>query len=232
MSMYRRTAAVSLTAALLISGLSVVPAYADTALAVAIRGGTLGFGPEFDWSLSKSFALRVGYDAYSRHQTTTNTGATYDGSLKLANGSALVDWSPGGKFFHITAGGVATNTKIDVTGVPISGTVTLGNTAYPSSSISSVTGEVKMGRSLAPYVGLGFGNPVGTGSHLTFLFDVGAVITGTPDASLSVVCAAATPAATCTQIQQSAATEVTKLKSDTSNFKLWPVLNLGLAYRF
>ena len=179
----------------------------------------------------ESLSVRVGYDAFSRNQSVTNTNATYDGSLKLNNGNALLVWSPGGHFFHVAVGAEFTGTKIDVTGVPVGGTFTLGNNSYPAADIASVTGSVKMGSGVAPYAGIGFGNPVGSGAHLTFQFDVGAVFTGTPTANLTVVCSAA-GAAVCPQIQAAAQTEISNLESKTTDFKVWPVVNLGLAWRF
>jgi hypothetical protein len=64
-----------------------------------------------------------------------------------------------------------------------------GNT-YTSAELGSVTGTVKVGNSAAPYVGFGWGNPTSPTHRVQFLFDVGAIYSGTPSVTLTAQCAA------------------------------------------
>lgn len=217
-------------AAMLLSLAAAGPALA--AVSLGIDAGTLGIGPELQFGLTDSWNARVGYAAYNYNRDVTDTGVDYHGTLKLGNGFALLEWHPGGHTFKVSFGAVATSNKVDITGVPSSGSYQIGNGNYPASDFASVQGTVKVGNSIAPYLGVGFGNPVVEGSHLTFLFDLGVLYSGSPKASLSATCSASVSPATCAQIQQDVAVEVGKLQDQSTQLKLWPVVNLGLAYRF
>lgn len=207
-----------------------LPAHADNA--VALRVGTPGVGAELDFGLAPSWVARIGYAAFSYSGTVNDTDATYHGKLKLSHASALLDWYPGAHALRLTAGAVGTGTKVDIVGVPAAGTYTIGDQTYSTSEVGSVTGQFKVGSGVAPYLGLGFGNPVGGGHHLTALFDIGVIFTGTPKIALQANCAATAPAQVCAEAQQSVQDEITKLHDKADELKFWPVLNLGLAYRF
>jgi hypothetical protein len=97
-----------------------------------------------------------------------------------------------------------------------------------------VGGRVKFGSSFAPYVGLGWGNPVNHAHRLTFLFDVGVIYGGTPSVALNVTCGPAAPQGTplCTRLQQDAQGERRDLEDNVDLARWYPVVNIGLAYRF
>ncbi len=193
---------------------------ANAAVSLGVDAGTLGVGPELQFGLSDSLAARVGFTALSYSRNVTDTGIRYDGTLKLSNGFALLEWHTGGASFKASFGAVVTSNKIDITGVPSGGNYQLGNSTYPASNIGSITGAVKAGNGLAPYVGIGFGHPLAEGAHLTFLFDIGLIFTGSPKVSLTANCSASVPAQTCTQIRQDAAVEVAKLEDKSTQLKL------------
>jgi hypothetical protein len=87
--------------------------------------------------------------------------------------------------------------------------------------------------STAPYLGVGWGNPVAKDKTWGFVMDLGILFQGSPKVTSTVNCGAAiqgTP--TCTQLKNDVATSTTKLESDSSSFKYWPVISLGLSYHF
>jgi hypothetical protein len=209
---------------------SVSTARADSAL--ALRVGTLGIGAEFDVGIGDSWVVRLGHSAFSRSQTVDDTDAIYDGKLKLGNTSATIDWHPGGKSFFLSAGAVATSNKIDVVGVPNSGRFDIGNGSYTAAQIGSLRGSVEAGNGIAPYAGIGFGHPVDDGGRFTLLFDVGVILTGTPKVGLTAACGATVPQATCAQIQADVQREISELREEVNQLEVWPVINLGFAFRF
>lgn len=202
------------------------------AVAVGVDVGTLGVGPEVQFSLTSSLNLRLGAAAFNYSRDVTDTDVTYDGKLKLANGIGALEWHPGGSIFKIAVGVVATANKVDITGVPTGGSYVLGGNTYQASEIGSVTGKIKAGNGIAPYAGIGLGNPLADGSHFKVQFDVGVIYTGAPKVELTASCAAAVPPATCAQIQQDALVELNDLEQKSTQLKVWPVVNLGFAYRF
>ena len=63
-------------------------------------------------------------------------------------------------------------------------------------------------------------------------FDLGVVFTGEPKVMLTAICNPVVPAATCTQVQQDARTELANLQQNATQLKVWPVVGLGFGYRF
>jgi hypothetical protein len=185
------------------------------AAGVGVRVGTLGYGGDFGWGLAPTLNARLGYSAYS-HTTTVNTSNVhYDGKLKLSNAPLLVDFSPIGPF-HLTAGIVGNNNKIDVTGTPNTGG-------------GSFSGKLKLGNTAAPYLGIGWGNVAGAG--VNFYADLGVMYMGSPKASLSANCGSLSTAQ-CTTLQNQVEAEQRALEDKVKKYKYYPVLNIGLTIGF
>ena len=221
-------------AAVLVTAPALAASGTGTQVGIGFRAGTLGLGADIDFRISDAFNARIGYSGYSLNRSVTDTDVHYDGKLKLSNPSVLIDWRVLKGGFHLTAGIVASSTKIDAVGQPTSGgTYTINNTVYTGAEIGSLTGNFKFGNSVAPYFGVGFGNVVGKDGHFSVLFDVGAIYAGTPSIALTGNCAAAivgTPV--CAQLQADVAAEKAKLAQDLGILKFYPVVGLGIGYRF
>ncbi len=206
-------------------------AFAD--VGAAIRVGTLGIGADVDFGINDHLGARIGYSAYNYSRTIDNTSVTYDGTIKLSNPSATLDWYPFAGGFRLSLGAVVSGTKVDAVGKPDStGTYTLNGHQYSASDVGTLNGEFKFGNSVAPYVGLGWGNPAGAGSRLTFVFDLGAVYGGTPNIALTATCGASTPAPVCAQLQTDVMAEKASLQDKVTLIKWYPVVSLGFGYRF
>jgi hypothetical protein len=206
----------------------------SSGVGLALRAGTTGIGADVDVGLLSNVSARLGYSGFDYNHSITNTNVTYTGKLKVSDISALFDWYPFHGGFRLTAGIVGGGLKVGVTGQPTGGTYTINNTTYTAAQVGSLTGQLKFGNSASPYVGLGWGDPVGTSHHLHFLFDVGAIYGGTPNVMLTANCGVAAPPGSpiCTQLQSDVLAEKQKLQNDVTIVKWYPVVTLGLAYRF
>lgn len=87
---------------------------------------------------------------------------------------------------------------------------------------------MKSGRSLAPYLGVGYGNVARAG--VNFYFDLGIMFMGSPKASLSASCSLS--AAQCAQLRDDLNAEQARLESDLNRFKYYPVANVGITIGF
>lgn len=230
-----RRAAVLVTIAAVAAAVGAPPASAASAgLAMALRAGTPGVGLELDLGLSRSFGLRVGYSGFNIHHSLHTSDVYYNGTLKLRTFTALLDWYVFRGGFHLTVGAAGNGTRLDVTGEPTQGAYTLNGTSYALSQLGSLTGQAKFHHSVAPYVGLGWGNPVGKSGHVHFLFDIGAIYGGSPTVALTARCGPAAPAGgpLCAAIENDAAVEQRSLQNKVRSVSWYPVVNLGLAVRF
>ena len=218
-------------ATLVVGGMASNAAMAD--VAVGVRAGTFGVGADFDIGLTDTVNLRLGYNTLSYDQTVEDTDVTYDGTLKIGAASAIIDWHALGGGFRVSAGAVQKGPKIDVTGVPSgNNTYEINGRVYTAAQIGSLKGTVEIGDSVAPYLGIGWGNTVDQDGRFTFLLDLGVIKTGTASASLDVLCGATVPTATCTQIRNDVNAEKAELEDALDDYQWYPVVSLGFAVRF
>jgi hypothetical protein len=199
------------------------------AAGVGVRAGTTGIGGDVGWHVAPTLDARVGYSALSWGHHLQETGVRYDSKLKLSNLSALLDWSPLGPF-RLTGGIVGNNNKYDLSGTPSGGTFTVNGTTYQASDVGNLGGRVKSGKSLVPYLGVGYGNVAGMG--VNFYFDLGVMFQGSPKASLSANCGGSLSASQCAQLQSDVAAEGRNLQDSLKRFKYYPVANIGLSIGF
>jgi hypothetical protein len=227
----------AMVAAALMLACAASPAVSEAATAdaaVAVRAGTAGVGLDLDLGLSPSFGIRVGFAGLNIDHSIDTSDVNYDGRLKLRTVTGLLDWYVLRGGFHLTAGVAGNDTKLDVVGHPSQGSYTINGATYSSSQLGSLSGELQFGNSVAPYLGFGWGNPVGESGRIHILLDVGAIYGGTPTVSLSAQCGPAAPpgSALCGQIQSNVATEQQKLRDKASILRWYPVASLGIAVRF
>jgi hypothetical protein len=176
----------------------------------------------------------VGYSGFVYHHDISQTDVTYAGKLTFSEFSGLLDWYVLGGGFRLTAGAFGGNSRLDVNGRPTAGTYHIGNATYTAAEVGTLSGQLKFGNSVAPYVGIGWGNPFLAHQRVTLQLDVGAIYGGNPSVSLAAHCGVAAPPGTaaCDQIQSQVPVERRKLQQDVTVAKWYPVVNLGLAVRF
>ena len=222
----------SAVCAIVLLGSTLVASTANAGTGLGVRVGTMGFGVDLDVGMTEWLSGRLGYNYLSYNRTVDDTGVHYDGTIKINSVSGTLDLHPFRGGFRISVGAVGSGPKIETVGTPTSGSYQIGNNTYTAAQIGSLTGEIKFGNSVAPYVGIGYGNVASDKHRITFLFDLGATYGGTPAVSLSAQCAAGLPANVCTQLQSDAAVEIQKLQNNTSSIQWYPVINIGLGIRF
>jgi hypothetical protein len=87
-----------------------------------------------------------------------------------------------------------------------------------------LTGKLKFER-VAPYFGLGFNNPIKTKGRLGFFIDLGIMYHGTPKLSLATTNSFA-------ELQQNLDQQVQETNDDIKDFKFFPVIQMGLSFKF
>ena len=201
-------------------------------LAVSGKVGTLGMGLELTKSISDSFTGRLGFNTFDYTTNTTKSSVNYNANLQLQTVSALADWYPMQGSFRATTGLYYNNNQFSLTGKPSGGTYTIGGKQYQATDVGSVNGSVSFNK-IAPYLGLGWGNPAAQGKGWGLVSDFGVLFQGQPNTALDATCGAAIAGtAQCTNLQSSVATERSNLQNSLSNFKLYPVASVGISYQW
>ena len=158
---------------------------------VALSAGTLGAGIEFATGVARHTNFRAGFNyfTWSLSGVDNHNGLSYNGTLRLASGEALLDQNLAGPF-HISGGALLYN-GFQGTGsvyVPGGQTLTLNNVSYVSSASDPVTGTGKITvLKVAPEILFGFGNLLPRSKrHFTMNLDIGAVFQGSPNVALNL----------------------------------------------
>lgn len=216
---------------LVLGAFAVGHAVADD-FAVSGKLGTLGLGVEVTKSFSESITGRVGLNGSNYNKTGTESGVEYDFKLKLQTVSALADWYPWQGAFRGTVGLVYNNNKMDFSAKPSSGNYTINDKSYTAAEVGSLNGGIKFDN-VAPYIGIGWGNPVAKEKDWGFVVDLGLLAQGSPKASMSVTCGSAiVGTAKCTSLNTDADAERQQMESALNDFKWYPVASIGISKKF
>ena len=209
-------------------------AFANTGdIAIGAKASTLGFGVEVTVGLTPCLNVRGGYNGYNYTGSTSQNQINYDYKLSLGSYPVLLDWYPfEHSGFRLSPGVIFNNNKVTATGTSAQVVnFSIGGDTYSTTQIGSLTGSVDFDKTV-PYAGLGWGNAVGKGSGLSFVFDLGVMFQGTPKVALNASNLQNNPAIVQTAIQTSINKEIADLKDKTDKFKYYPVVSIGLAYGF
>jgi hypothetical protein len=149
--------------------------------------------------------------------------------------STLADyhpWKNGG--FRLTGGLVFQDNNIEGTGKPKNGvTIRINNKDYNSKTVlTSLNAKVSFENSVAPYIGLGWGNAVKPGKRWGFSANLGAMFSGSPKVSLTPGFGPDATDAIKAEINTNIEAERKKQESDLNWLNIYPVFSLGISYQF
>ncbi|HEV2856506.1 MAG TPA: hypothetical protein VHC97_27210 [Thermoanaerobaculia bacterium] len=205
-------------------------------VAVAAKAGTLGLGAEVTVGLSPRLNFRVGANGFNYSDRREASGIEYDAEAQLRTATGLLDLYPSGRGFHLTAGLVYNDTKVEGSSIaPPSGTYDIGGVPVPVSFVGTLDATADFDP-IVPYVGLGWGNAVATSGNLGFYVDLGVVFQGEADITLIPILPANSPINTTPGARQAfdilLRREEQDLEDEASDYDYYPVLSFGLSYRF
>jgi hypothetical protein len=207
----------------------VTPASANAMdIAGGLKASTLGAGAEVTLSLTSELNLRSGLYAFSYNASTHKSGIPIAYDLKLRSLPVLLDWFPldDGSGFRISSGIILNNNKYLANAEPAD-SYDIGGVVYQADQVGKMNGDVTFS-TIAPYVGIGWGNPFTAESRLSFSFDLGIAFQGKPDVSM----VADGPVAADPAFQENLRQEENDIKNEIDIFKYYPVISAGIAYRF
>lgn len=205
-----------------------VPVVGYTAdFAIIPKVGTNGYGIEAAFG-KPSVQLRAGVGKGSYDRQVSEGQLDYDGTLELSNYSAMLDFYPGGRSFRLSVGAVANDNRIDLLATG-TGTYVLDGVSYDISSVGNITGDVTF-NSFSPYVGIGFGNPLGSSRRVGVTLDIGAMYQGEP--KLHLQANPTNPAVLPPGFNDHLEAERAATEAEMSEYKYYPVVALGLVIRF
>lgn len=189
-----------------------------------VKVGTLGVGGELTLGLGDYLGFRVGANALDWKHTDNSDDGTIQGDLEFLSYSALLDIHPFGGGFRISLGGLLNDNKLNLQ-ADLTEPVELNGQKY---SLSDLRGEVTFG-DFAPYLGIGYGNAVSADGRWHFSCDFGVMFQGEPQISAT---AKSSNSALQPVVDAALAQEIEDIKDDAKNFQYYPVISLGVSFRF
>lgn len=229
---------VRMVAGLALAAALALPCRGEEAAGTALTGwelsakaSTLGAGVEVRRALGSQLAVRGVLNGYGYSLEEEYSDVEYEGDLDLRSGGLLVDWHPGGFWFRVSAGVLLNGNELNLDAEPVGGTFEFNGVEYSADQVGNATGKAEFD-DVAPYLGIGFARAPEGDRGLSVGVDVGVLFQGAPSFELQVNCGAQVPAQTCAQIRRDAEAERAQFEDDADGFEYYPVISVGLGYRF
>lgn len=219
-----------------------LPSFAARALpdlAVGVTAGTAGIGGQLTARLLPFVNVRGSMQGFSYDRSINEDGIDYDGKLKLFTYGGFVDVYPFVKGPRLSAGLIGNANKVRLK-ASCPDTCEVGDLTVNGDS-AQVNGRLGF-RNVAPYLGLGFTNPM-QGLPFYIGFDAGVMFHGKPKPRLAasgtgtVTDSAGTTRenvdlANDPEVQAAIADEQVNLAADIDQYTIYPVIQLSLGWRF
>jgi len=221
---------------------------AKSGWAIVPEVSTLGLGGHIVRKITPNFNARVGVNAFSLGIDINETEFDYEGDLNLFNVSTLVDIHPfKSSGFRLSAGAVFSNNNIEGTadvsdrvadelGEIEVGGQTVDIRDLDIDDLATIDADIDINNSVAPYIGIGGGNAVGSGKGLGFWWNLGVVFGGSPEVEVSSNISNDVPEALREEVEAAAdralEDEEEDLEDELDVINIYPVGSLGLSYQF
>lgn len=200
-----------------------------TQYAVGVNAGTTGIGGTVTTDiLPGRINLNLGFSGFGKGATIHADGVRYHGDVRLGGGSAILAFYPFKDYgFNLDAGMFINRMRVLADGRPDSGSsYTINGNQYTAAQVGSLHGQTHY-RTVDPYFGVGWGNPIAGNSNWTFMFNAGVIDQGNADTSLDATGAANNP-----KLASDIEAQRHSLNHELHWLGWYPVVTLGVSYRF
>jgi hypothetical protein len=191
--------------------------------AIALKAGTFGPSAGFTMGLNSRINVRsdVAYFTYEHSGTYRDQDfdLEYVVPVRLFTVGGIIDLHPFGGGFRISGGAMYNANELTISGRS-AGPYTVGGRTYTAEEVGELSGTVGPGTQIAPYVGIGFGNPVGRGKRLGLTMDIGVMMQGPPSVQM-----------TGSGMIAPTADEASKIEANLDWVRYYPGFSIGLTYK-
>ena len=206
---------------------------------VGLHGGTLGLGVNAGYDFSNDLAIRGLVNYFTLDFDKEKAGNKYEGELDLRSLGLVLDWHPFWGAFRVTGGGFLNRNRLSASTQGVDLGIGLGT--YDADLNFQMDFEKAV-----PYVGIGWTSGRGRGG-LAFTADIGALFRSSPRVSASGqangcqfsvsrdgdadVCPGVA-GRVAGDLRSDLEREHEELLDDLDKLKVYPVVSLGVSYRF
>jgi hypothetical protein len=203
--------------------------------------GINGLGVDLSLGLTKNVNLRLSaaaLDIEGEEETITvgDSGAEgdLDAELDFDYGAtaAFLDWHVFGGGFRLTAGMLKNNGAADFQGTLLSDIVVDGENLSPSDINGAIGGELSLGDSYQPYLGIGWGRGAGDGGGLSIMIDLGVAMVEPSADFEATVNSGGINGLDQAELDRRLRQIEKDAEDDLDDLELWPVASIGINYAF
>lgn len=207
------------------------PAFAQTdsrpAVAVGVTAGTTGVGAEAQFALGPIFVLRAAVDTLGYDLDERYDDIDYSGRFDFDTLGAFVDLHPLANGFFVSGGAYMGQRNIGLNATPTA-PVNIGGQTFTPAQVGVLSGEIKL-QDVAPFAGIGFDNTFTRRSRWGFRALAGVAWSDKPEVGLDSTGGTLSndPA-----FRARLADERASIQSDVEDYGYYPIVQLGLNYKF
>lgn len=209
---------------------------------VGVKAGTVGAGVDISVALTQTINARlsltsIDVDDLDETITVGDAGAEgdIDATMNFDFGATalLFDWYVFDGTFHLTAGMMKNNGKIDFSGQLIGGSIVIDGQSIDANDIQGdIGGSISAGESYEPYLGIGWGRKADDDPGLSLSVELGVALLD-PSAQLR---ANIDPGSANFTGQADLDATLKDMEDDVNNelsvLEAWPIISFGLNYAF
>lgn len=193
---------------------------------VFVQGGTQGGGIGAALGLASWAGLHADIDGFNVTHDFHAGDNEFHGTLHVRHAGLYLDLFPfAGSGFRVTTGALFNRDRLESDVVPENGYYSLDGNRIPAALLGGQTVSMQARfPAVMPYLGIGFGHkPVSKG--LGFVADIG-VAYGRPQVSFSG------PEALAVLGGSAAIEEENRIRDSIQRYRVYPVVQIGVSYRF
>jgi opacity protein-like surface antigen len=198
-------------------------------LALGVKGGTVGLGPEVTFGISRVLNLRGGYNWASFTSKGKIEHVKYDLKFSMDNLPLMVDWHPFGGMFRISAGAYFQSDSYVKLDAQPNKSSKIGNHHYPADVVGTLKGRIDVEDDVSPYVGIGIGNAVMKDVALSLSLDIGLLF---QSYDVKLTSNGAGMYSEYPFFRDDLERERKRVQDKADDWKIYPVVALSLAYHF
>jgi hypothetical protein len=215
-----RSTAIVLLLVLLSAGI----AHAEQNFGVGVKAGTLGLGLEASWQPLRYLELRLGANAFDYNDNGDVAGIDYDQELSLQTfyGTANIHFADSP--MRVTVGYYSNSNELLLINDQMVDQE-IGGVTYPGAGIGTLSSSTTFANG-SPYFGIGYDFMIK--GKIGMNVDFGVLWQGDPEVTLTADGALSGDPG----FQAALEAERQELEEDLSDFKAFPVLQLGFVYKF
>lgn len=196
-------------------------------LAAPARADSQNNDLAFTQAIGAVLEARVAADLLNHDSLNAPRRGDYPMGIRLRGLSALLDWQPAHNGFHLSGGVLYNPGPRSTLAQPNQGVFTTGGRAYATDVMNGLSAGAELHR-FSPYLGIGWHHATDSSRRFALGFDLGVIYQESPPPGLDI----ANPTDSAMGFNGGPFRQGWTLQNSIGGLHLYPVMSLGMGYRF